>query len=61
MVRQRLRENFVHLPDPFWGLQSDSREWNSAQVHAVGEKETIEKAADAKILKDSIDHWLNAR
>ena len=69
IIEQRLGEDFVHLPDPFWGFPPDSREWQrlrsvlliAAKVHALSETNARTKIVDATVLKESIDRWLNTR
>ena len=69
IIEQRLGKDFVHLPDPFWMLPPDSREWhklrstllNAARVHALSETNAQSEIVDATALIESIDHWLHTR
>jgi hypothetical protein len=69
IIGERLGQDFVHLPDPFWEFPPDSREWrklrstllNAARVHALSETNAQSKIADATALIESIDHWLHTR
>ena len=69
LIAQRLGEDFVHLPDPFWGFPTDSPEWqklrsvllSAAKIHALSETNAQSKIVDATALKKSIDHWLDTR
>jgi len=69
IIGDRLGEDFVHLPDPFWEYPADSPQWrelrstllNAARIHALSETNARSKIADATALIESIDHWLHTR
>lgn len=65
IIARRLGEDFVHQPDPIWGYERDSQQWqilrslllNAANIHTIGEMIAKDTIVDATNLLERIEEW----